>query len=104
MTGGAVAAVTAVQGLPWLVLGAGLGVVDRPGRRRLMAVEDLARAAIIAGLAAAILTHSAGLGLIYLTAFTTGVGSAPRDTAAVTRVPRVALRVVRRRFGVIRSR
>ena len=73
----AVAAVTAVQGLPWLVLGAGLGVlVDRTDRRRLMVVVDLARAAIIAGLAAAILAHSAGLVLIYLTAFSTGVGSA----------------------------
>ena len=86
----AVAAVTAVQGLPWLVLGAGLGVlVDRTDRRRLMVVVDLARAAIIAGLAAAILAHSAGLVLIYLTAFSTGVGSALRDTAAVTCVPRL---------------
>jgi MFS family permease len=87
----AVAAVTAVQYLPWLVLGAGLGVlVDRTDRRRLMVGVDLARAAIIAGLAAAILTRSAGLVLIYLTAFTTGVGSALRDTAAMTCVPRLA--------------
>lgn len=87
----AVAAVTAVQGLPWLVLGAGLGVlVDRTDRRRLMVMVDLARAAIIAGLAVAILTRSAGLVLIYLTAFTTGIGSALRDTAAVTCVPRLA--------------
>ena len=86
----AVAAVTAVQSLPWLVLGAGLGVlVDRTDRRRLMVIVDLARAAIIAGLAAAILTHSAGLVLIYLTAFATGIGSALRDTAAVTCVPRL---------------
>jgi MFS family permease len=84
----AVAAVTAVQGLPWLVLGAGLGVLaDRTDRRRLMVMVDVARAAIIAGLAAAILTHSAGLVLIYLTAFTTGVGSALRDTAAGACLP-----------------
>jgi MFS family permease len=86
----AVAAVAAVQGLPWLVLGAGLGVlVDRSDRRRLMVLVDVARAVVIAGLAVAILTHSAGLALIYLTAFTTGVGSALRDTAAVTCVPRL---------------
>jgi MFS family permease len=86
----AVAAVTAVQGLPWLVLGAGLGVlVDRTDRRRLMVGVDLARAAIIAGLAAAILARGAGLGLVYLTAFATGVGSGLRDTAAVTCVPRL---------------
>jgi len=47
-----------------------------------MVMVDVTRAVIIAGLAAAILTHSAGLVLIYLTAFTTGVGSALRDTAA----------------------
>ena len=48
----AVAAVTAVQGLPWLVLGGGLGVVvDRVDRRRLMVSVDIARAAIIAALA-----------------------------------------------------
>jgi MFS family permease len=86
----AVAAVTAVQSLPWLVMGAGLGVlVDRSDRRRLMVIVDVARAAIIAGLAAAILMHSAGLVLIYLTAFITGVGSALRDTAAVACVPRL---------------
>jgi hypothetical protein len=33
--------------------------------------------------------HSAGLVLIYLTAFITGVGSALRDTAAVACVPRL---------------
>ena len=87
----AVAAVTAVQGLPWLVLGAGLGVLaDRTDRRRLMVIVDVARAAIIAGLAGAILTRNAGLVLIYLTAFTTGVGSALRDTAAGACVPRLA--------------
>jgi Major Facilitator Superfamily len=87
---GAVAAVTAVQGLPWLLVGAGLGViVDRTDRRSLMLVVDITRAVIIAALAAAVLAHGAGLVLIYLTAFTTGAGSALRDTAAVTCVPRL---------------
>lgn len=86
----AVAAVTAVQGLPWLLLGGGFGVVvDRTDRRRLMVAVDVARAAVIVTLAAAILAHGAGLGLIYLTAFVTGVGSALRDTAAATCVPRL---------------
>ena len=87
---GAVAAVTAVQGLPWLLLGTGAGViVDRVDRRRLMVAADLARAALIAVLAAAVLASHAGLALIYLTAFGTGVGSALRSTAAVTCVPRM---------------
>ena len=86
----AVAAVTAVQGLPWLLLGGGLGVVvDRTDRRRLMVTVDVTRAAVIVALAAAILAHGAGLWLIYLTAFVTGAGSALRDTAAVTCVPRL---------------
>jgi len=75
----AVAAVTAAQGLPWLLLGGSLGViVDRVDRRRLMVLVDIARAAIIAALAAAVLADSAGLWLIYLTAFVTGAGSALR--------------------------
>jgi MFS family permease len=87
---GAVAAVTAVQGLPWLLLGGGLGVVvDRADRRRLMVAVDVTRAAIIVALAAAILAGHDGLWLIYLTAFATGVGSALRDTAAATCVPRL---------------
>ena len=86
----AVAAVTAVQGLPWLLIGAGLGVmVDRSDRRRLMVAVDITRAAAIAGLAAAILAHADSLVLIYITAFATGVGSALRSTAAVTCVPRL---------------
>jgi len=85
----AVAAVTAVQSLPWL-LGPWLGVmVDRTDRRRLMVAVDTTRAAIIAALAGAILLHAAGLALVYLTAFSTGAGSALRSTAAVTCVPRL---------------
>jgi predicted MFS family arabinose efflux permease len=85
----AVAAVTTVQSLPWL-LGPVMGVVvDRVDRRRLIMTVDAARAVIIAALAGAILTHADGLALIYLAAFATGVGSALRSTAAVTFVPRL---------------
>src|SRR5215467_7158133 len=85
----AVAAITAAQSLPWL-MGAGLGViVDRTDRRRLIVAVDITRAAIVAALAGAVLLHAEGLALIYLTAFTTGVGSALRRTAAVTCVPRL---------------
>jgi MFS family permease len=87
----AVAAVTTVQGLPWLLLGGAAGVVvDRVDRRRLMVMVDTARAALVAALAVAVLAHGAGLALIYLTAFLTGAGSALRSTAAVTCVPRLA--------------
>ena len=79
-----------MQSLPWLLIGAGLGViVDRSDRRRLMLTVDITRAAIITALAVAILAHSAGLLLIYLTALATGTGSALRGTAAITCVPRL---------------
>ena len=85
----AVAAVTAVQSLPWLI-GPGLGViVDRNDRRRLTVAVDTAQAAIIGTLAGAIVMHADGLALIYLTAFTTGAGSALHNTAAVTCAPRL---------------
>lgn len=86
----AVAGVTTVQGLPWLLLGGGLGLVaDRVDRRRLMVIVDAARVVVVAGLATAVLVHAAGLPLIYLTAFVTGIGSALRATAAVSCVPRL---------------
>ena len=84
----AVAAVTAVQGLPWLVLGAGAGVfVDRADRRRVMVIMSIVQAVMIAALAVAILAHSAGLLLIYLTAFVTGVAAGLHGTAASASVP-----------------
>jgi MFS family permease len=86
----AVAAVTAVQGLPWLVLGAGAGViVDRTDRRRVMVAMSIVQAVMIAALAVAILAHSAGLFLIYLTAFVTGIAAGLRGTAASASVPRL---------------
>jgi predicted MFS family arabinose efflux permease len=86
----AVAAVTAVQGLPWLLVGAGLGVlVDRTDRRKLMVAVNIAQAVAIAALAGAIATHRAWLVFIYVTALVTGVGAALRATAAVTCVPRL---------------
>src|SRR5258707_13854929 len=85
----AVAAVTAVQGLPWLI-GAGLGIVaDRSDRRRLMVAVDITRAVMIAALTLGVLAYAAGLGLVYAAAFATGAGAALRDTAAVTCVPRL---------------
>jgi MFS family permease len=86
----AVAAVTALQGLPWLVLGAGAGViVDRTDWRRVMVTMSTAQAVILAALAVAILAHSAGLLLIYVTAIVTGIAAGLRGTAASASVPRL---------------
>jgi MFS family permease len=86
----AVAAITAVQGLPWLVLGAGAGViVDRTDRRRVMMSMNIVQAVMMAALVAAILAHGAGLWLIYLAAFVTGIAAGLRGTAASASVPRL---------------
>lgn len=86
----AVAAVMAVQGLPWLVIGLGVGVlVDRHDLRRTMIVVDMARVAVIVMLAAAVAARVASIPLIYLTALVTGAGSMTRDTAASTALPRL---------------
>jgi len=86
----AVAAIIAVQGLPWLILGAGAGViVDRTDQRRVMASMSIVQAVMMAVLVAAILAHSAGLWLIYLAAFVTGIAAGLRGTAASVSVPRL---------------
>jgi MFS family permease len=86
----AVAAITAVQGLPWLVLGAGAGViVDRTDRRRVMVAMNIVQAVTMAALVAAILGHGAGLWPIYLAAFVTGIAAGLRGTAASASVPRL---------------
>lgn len=87
----AVTAVTAVQGLPWLALGLGIGVVvDRYDLRKIMVGVDVARALLIAGLAIGVIMGAAGLPLIYATAFLTGAGAVARDMAAATATPRLA--------------
>lgn len=85
----AIAAVMAVQGLPWL-MGPAIGaVVDRTDRRWLMVLADVARTVMIAALAVAVFVDAVGLALVYLTAFVAGVGSAVRGTASVACVPRL---------------
>lgn len=86
----AVAAVSAVQGLPWIVLGLGVGtLVDRRDLRVTMVAVDLVRAVVIAALAITVILGAVNLALIYLTAFVTGLGGMVRDTATATAVPRL---------------
>lgn len=86
----AVAGVMAVQGLPWVVIGLGVGVmVDRHDLRRTMVVVDTARVAVILMLAAAVADRVASMPLIYLTALVTGAGAMARDTATSTALPRL---------------
>lgn len=86
----AVAAVTAVQGLPWLVAGPLFGVmVDRTDRRQLMMIVNAVQTLVLTVLAVAVVTHHAGLLLVYLAAFVTGLGGALRGAARSASVPQL---------------
>lgn len=86
----AVTATMALQGLPWLLFGPGIGaVVDRLDLRRVMVAVDVVRAVLIGALAVAVLAGMASLPLLYAAAFVTGIGAMARDTAASTAVPRL---------------
>jgi hypothetical protein len=86
----AVVAVTAVQGLPWLVCGPGVGVlVDRLDLQKLMVVVDVARTVLFGALAVAVASGAAGMPLLYCAAFAAAAGSMARDAAASTALPRL---------------
>ncbi len=86
----AVVTVTAVQGLPWLAFGPGIGVlVDRLNLQKLMVVVDVLRIALIGALVVVIASGAASLPLLYCAAFATAAGSVARDAAASTALPRL---------------
>lgn len=62
----AVVTVTAIQPLPWLLLGPGIGVLaDRVDLRRLMVVVDVARVLVTGALALAVMAETASLTMLY---------------------------------------
>ncbi|MEO6570353.1 MAG: MFS transporter [Ilumatobacteraceae bacterium] len=87
----AVAAVSGITMLPWFVFGAiGGAVVDRVDRQRLIIWTQLARAAAVWTLVAAILTDRVGLPIVYLVAFAIGLGEVLVDTASQAAIPLLA--------------
>ena len=84
----AVAAVTFVGQLPWILFGLVAGVVaDRADRRRVMVAADAFRAAVAALFALAVLTDAASLPLLYVTAFLLGTAETFFDNAAQSILP-----------------
>ena len=80
--------ISAVQYLPWLLLGLpGGALVDRWDRTRTMWTVDLARAAAIAALAAAVLAGAVSVPLLVLAAFCLGTGQIFFDGAAQAAIP-----------------
>lgn len=85
-----IAASVVLQRLPWAVFGLLAGVVaDRADRRRVVLSVDVARAAVIAGLAVAIAADAAPIGLILVTLFLLGTGEVFADTTSQTLLPMI---------------
>jgi len=89
----AIAGLTFAQRLPWLLFPLLGGVLaDRLDRRRLMVAVACARAALVATLAAALLTGHASLPLLYVAFFLLSSGETLFDTAAGTILPAIVPR------------
>ncbi|MFE9837679.1 MFS transporter [Streptomyces sp. NPDC005551] len=85
----AVAGLTAVNMLPWLLFALPAGVlVDRADRRRIVLGSNAVRAAALAG-AALVLAQDRPLGLLYALAFVLGIAETLADTAAPAMLPRL---------------
>jgi MFS family permease len=85
----AVAGLTAVNMLPWLLFALPAGVlVDRMDRRRIVLGSNVVRAAALAG-AALVLAQDRPLVLLYALAFVLGIAETLADTAAPAMLPRL---------------
>ncbi|MCU0306505.1 MAG: MFS transporter [Thermoleophilia bacterium] len=83
-----VAVVAAAGQLPWLLFSLHAGAfVDRVDRRRLMVAVDLARAGVVAALAATVLTGVASLPLLAAVAFLQGSGEVLYANAVQPLIP-----------------
>jgi MFS family permease len=86
----AIAGLSVVATLPWLVFSLLAGaLVDRADRRRVMVTANLTRGLVALGLTAAVVLDGANLVLLYVVAFALGMVETLADTAAQTILPRV---------------
>ena len=85
-----VAAASLLQYLPWLVFGLYAGVLaDRLDRRKLMVFGNLARAAVLCVLAAAIIGDLVNVAVVLAALFVLGTAESLVDTTASTLLPMV---------------
>lgn len=85
-----ISALTAAGFLPWLLFSLLSGaVVDRVDRRRAMAAADLARAAGVGLLGAAVVLDVASIGLVYAAAFALTTARTVHDSAARATLPQL---------------
>lgn len=86
----AIAGVSLASRLPWLLFALQAGALaDRLDRRRTMLHVDLARVALIGGLAVVVVVGHEQLTVLYLVAFALGIGETLFDTAAQSILPMV---------------
>lgn len=84
----AVAGVAVAQGLPWLAFSLVAGaLVDRLDRRRVMWITDVARAALVAALAVAVVLDAHSVPLLYVVAFGLGLAETLFDNASQAILP-----------------
>ena len=84
----AIAAVTAVVWLPWLVFGiVGGTIVDRVSRIGLLIGVQVVRMLVVAALAVLVWQDLASMPLIYVVAFAVGIGEVLGDTAMQALIP-----------------
>lgn len=97
-----VAAAAVVQRLPWLLFGVFAGaLVDRVDRRGVIVVVDLARAAVLTLLAAAIVTGAVSIGVVLAALFLLGTAETFADVSSQTLLPST---VPREHLGVGNAR
>lgn len=83
-----VAAGAVLQFLPWLLFGLHAGAIaDRFDRRRMVMVANAARAVVLAGLCAFLITGTANIWIVLAVAFLYGTAEVFVDTASSTLLP-----------------
>lgn len=76
--------------LPWLLFALPSGaIVDRIDRRHSMAAANVVRAMSTGALAVLVITHTAGIALIYVVAFALGIAETVYDSASRAILPQV---------------
>jgi predicted MFS family arabinose efflux permease len=85
-----VAGAAFAQVLPWVLFSLPSGAyVDRVDRQRLILIINLARGAVMGGLAVMIVSGAVSLPLLYAVCFLLGTGETLADTASVARLPTI---------------
>lgn len=86
-----IGALSATAVLPWLLFSVATGVLlDRVDRRRALVVANLARAAVIGGLAVAVAVGASPIWLIFVAALLVGTAETVADSAGNVLIPSVA--------------